>query len=79
MYIAATRLVAVNADGSEMKVLLERRLVDRLTQFEDQIVDWLPDDPDNVLVLLPSTNPSQPGSTTAKLNINTGAPTLVTT
>ncbi|HUL82238.1 MAG TPA: alpha/beta fold hydrolase, partial [Gammaproteobacteria bacterium] len=71
MYIAATRLVAVDSDGSEQKVLLERRLEDRFTQFQDQIVDWLPDDPDNVLVVLPSTNPSQPGSTIAKLNINT--------
>src|SRR5215471_2451301 len=71
-YFAATRLVAMNTDGSAMKVLLERRLQDRFTQYEDQILDWLPDDPDNVLVQLPSTSNDHPGSTVARLNVNTG-------
>ena len=40
-----TRLVAVNADGSEMKVLLQRQAEGNYSQFLDGIVDWLVDDP----------------------------------
>ena len=72
LYMAGSRLVAVNADGTAMKVLLERRLTDRFTQFEDQILDWLPDDPDNVLVMLPSVSSDHPGSSVARLNVMTG-------
>jgi hypothetical protein len=43
-YVAATRLIAVNPDGTDQRVLLERRYQDRFSQFEDQIVDWLPDE-----------------------------------
>lgn len=65
--VAATRLIAVNADGSKIKVVLERK-ADEYTQFQDRIVDWLPDDPDNVLVQLPSPT----GSGVARLNVETG-------
>ena len=67
-YYPMTRLVAVNADGSKMKVLLERKLREEFSQFQDRIVDWLPDDSDNVLVQVPMTE----GSSVAKLNIDTG-------
>jgi len=50
-----TRLVAVDADGSDMRVLLQRKLRDERTQFQDQIVDWLADDPKHVLVAMPSS------------------------
>ena len=62
-----TRLVGVNADGSDMKVLLERS-PNGFTQFQDRVVDWLPDDADHVLVQMPS----QRGSGVGILDIKTG-------
>lgn len=71
-----TRLVAVDADGSDMRVLLQRRLRDEWTQFQDRIVDWLPDDPNHVLVAMPSSE----GSGVSKLDIYSGGiETLVRT
>jgi dipeptidyl aminopeptidase/acylaminoacyl peptidase len=64
-----TRLVAVNADGSHMKVLMQRKLEKTFTQFQDQIVDWLPDDPEHVLVGKPDRN----GSGVSRLDIYSGA------
>lgn len=64
-----TRLVAVNADGSQQKVLLQRRLEDEFAQFQDRIVDWLPDDPENVLIMVPETG----GNGVGRLNVYTGA------
>jgi len=43
-----TRLVAVNADGSDMRVLLQHKL--GTEQFQDHVTDWLVDDPRRVLV-----------------------------
>ncbi|MCH8084033.1 MAG: S9 family peptidase [Myxococcales bacterium] len=54
---AVTRLVAINADGSEMKVLLQRQANDYLTQFLSGVVDWLVDDPRHVLVEVPNAMP----------------------
>lgn len=59
-----TRLVAVNADGSQQKVLLQDTrskaggtrlpMTSRPTlarsQFQDEILDWSPDDPEHVLI-----------------------------
>ena len=63
-----TRLVAVNADGSDMKVLMQGRLDEGLAQFQDQIVDWLPDDPAHVLV----QKPERGGTGVAKLDVHSG-------
>ena len=63
-----TRLVAVDADGSQMKVLLQRKLEGTFAQFQDQIVDWLVDDPDQVLIQMPSAG----GSGVEALNIYSG-------
>ena len=62
-----TRLVGVNADGSDMRVLLERSR-DGFTQYQDRVVDWLPDDADHVLVQMPS----QGGSGVGILDIKSG-------
>lgn len=67
--IPVTRLVATNADGTRMKVLVDSRINEGFTQFQDRVIDWLPDDPDNVLVQVPSSN----GSGVARLNVNTGS------
>ena len=52
-----TRLVAVNADGSEMKVLVQNEVEGNYSQFLDGIVDWLPDDPKHVLIEIPNNKP----------------------
>jgi dipeptidyl aminopeptidase/acylaminoacyl peptidase len=65
---SVTRLVAANADGSEMKVLLQRKLSDQFAQFQDQIVDWLVDDPKRVLVVMPNNK----GATLKPLDVYSG-------
>jgi len=52
-----TRLVAVNADGSKMKVLLQKQVEGNYSQFLDGVVDWLVDDPRRVLVEIPNMMP----------------------
>jgi len=52
-----TRLVAVNADGSDMKVLLQRQAEGSYSQFLDGVVDWLVDDSKHVLVEIPNWMP----------------------
>jgi dipeptidyl aminopeptidase/acylaminoacyl peptidase len=68
MLYSVTRLVAVDADGSDMRVLLQRRVRDEFAQYQDQIVDWLPDDPKHVLVTMPSTR----GSGVNRLDVYSG-------
>ena len=66
-----TRLVAVNADGSDMKVLLADRLPERgpaFGQVQDRVVDWLPDDERHVLIQVTTTD----GSGVSKLDIYNG-------
>jgi len=52
-----TRLVAVNADGSDMKVLVQRQAEGSYSQFLDGVVDWLVDDSKHVLVEIPNWMP----------------------
>ncbi len=52
-----TRLVAVNADGSNLKVLIQNHVEGSFSQFLDAIVDWLVDDPRRVLVEVPNFKP----------------------
>ena len=46
-----SRIVALNRDGSDVKVLMQRESV-RGSQFQDRIVSRLPNDPTGVLVAL---------------------------
>jgi len=46
----ATRLVAVNADGSDMRVLLQQKGSRRFEQFHDEVTDLLVADPRRVLI-----------------------------
>ncbi|HEV7633749.1 MAG TPA: S9 family peptidase [Steroidobacteraceae bacterium] len=48
-YYPITRLLAVNADGSELKVLTNSYAL-YAGQFQDQIIDWTPDDPNTVML-----------------------------
>ncbi len=67
----ATRLVSVDRDGENFKVLLQNRLARTtfFTQFQDQIVDWLPEDAEHVLVQMPD----EKGSGVSRLNIYSGS------
>ncbi len=77
---ATTRLVAVDADGSDLRVLMQSRLhskaerdaklggVPMLAQFQDRIVDLLPDDRKRVLI----EEPEGQGSGLSRLDIYSG-------
>jgi dipeptidyl aminopeptidase/acylaminoacyl peptidase len=65
---ALTRLVAVNHDSSNMKVLMDYRLRDTFAQFQDRVVDWLPDDDRHVLVQVPSED----GTGVSRLDVYAG-------
>jgi dipeptidyl aminopeptidase/acylaminoacyl peptidase len=65
---SVTRLVAVDADGTDVKVLMQNRLEQSFTQYQDQIVDWLPDDPKHVLI----EKPDRGGSGVSKLDVYSG-------
>jgi dienelactone hydrolase len=68
-FVPFTRLIATAADGSGTKVLLERLLEDEiLAQYQDRIVDWLPDDPKHVLVQYPTDD----GRGVGRLNVYDG-------
>ncbi|HEX2583493.1 MAG TPA: alpha/beta fold hydrolase, partial [Steroidobacteraceae bacterium] len=66
-YFPSTRLVAMDADGKNNKVLVER-FSEGFEQFQDNIIDWLPDDADNVLIQLFAVS----GRAVYKLNIRSG-------
>jgi len=66
---AVTRLVAVDYDGTDMKILLAHRLENTFAQFQDRVVDWLPEDGRHVLVQLPSDD----GSGVSRLDIYDGS------
>lgn len=71
-YLTVTRLMAVNEDATEPKLLMEEQLGDttetRFSQIQSNIVDWLPEDPDHVLI---QTN-KRGGTGVGILNIHTG-------
>jgi dipeptidyl aminopeptidase/acylaminoacyl peptidase len=48
-----SKLVAVNADGSEMKVLVQNSPIASGAQIQDNILDKLPSSPDSVLIQAP--------------------------
>lgn len=64
-----SRLVAINADGSRLKVLLQNSDMGS-AQFQDQILDWTPAEPDTVLIELDSESKGYPEI--YQLNVNTG-------
>jgi dipeptidyl aminopeptidase/acylaminoacyl peptidase len=68
VFFAATRLMAVAADGSETRLLVDRRLDGGFTQFQDRVLDWLPDDPRHVLIQVPISD----GSGVSRLDIYSG-------
>jgi dipeptidyl aminopeptidase/acylaminoacyl peptidase len=72
-YFAVTRMVAAKTDGTEMKELISGRLGgDVRSQFNDRVIDWLPDDDEHVLVMVPGEN-GERGTGIARLNVYTGS------
>jgi dipeptidyl aminopeptidase/acylaminoacyl peptidase len=72
-YFAVTRMVAAKTDGTEMKELISGRLGgDVRSQFNDRVIDWLPDDDEHVLVVVPGEN-GERGTGIARLNVYTGS------
>ncbi len=49
-YYTATRLVAVNADGSNQQVLAQRQQRGEQVSNQAAVTDWLPDDPKYILM-----------------------------
>ncbi|HWJ05559.1 MAG TPA: S9 family peptidase [Steroidobacteraceae bacterium] len=64
-----TRLVAVNADGSKLKVLVNESEAGT-AQLQDRILDWTPDEPDTVLIELDDDRNGNPS--VFELNVNSG-------
>ncbi len=75
----ASRLVAVNADGSGLRVLFADGVGEDSTgvglQFQDRIVHWLPDDPRHVLIELTARGTVFPS--VYQLDVYSGAVRLV--
>lgn len=71
----ARRLVAVDADGSDMRVLLQRQLANEgvFAQFQDGIIDWLPADRTHVLIEVPDNR----GVGLGRLDIESGRISMV--
>lgn len=86
--LSYSRVVAVNADGGKMKLLGQRsnvRQVD-INQNGGNIIDYLPDDPDHVLMQITVAAEEQVGShlgtdaegvSAQRVDINTGNATMV--
>jgi hypothetical protein len=64
-----TRLVAINDDGSSMKVMIQNSEAG-VAQFQDQILDWTPDEPDSVLIELDDDRNGYPS--VFELDVNNG-------
>lgn len=64
-----TRLVAVNADGTGTKLLIQHTPAGN-AQFHDRILDWTPDEPDTVLIQLDDDVNNFPS--VFELNVNSG-------
>jgi dipeptidyl aminopeptidase/acylaminoacyl peptidase len=66
-----SRLMGIPLDGSKWKYLGENWRLQQFTVAQDNIVDWLPDDPEHVLLSL--WEPGNNGAGVYKLNVNSGA------
>jgi dipeptidyl aminopeptidase/acylaminoacyl peptidase len=75
----ASRLVALNADGSDLRVLFADGVADGGSavglQFQDRIVHWLPDDPRHLLIELTETGTVFPS--VYQLDVYSGSVRLV--
>ena len=71
-----TRLLVVPRDGSKPSYLGRNWPYQEYSQFQDQIIDWLRDDPDHVLINW--WQPDQNGSSVRRVHVKSGRLTTVT-
>jgi hypothetical protein len=71
-----TRLLVVPRDGSPPSYLGRHWPLQEYSQFQDQIIDWLRDDPDHVLINW--WQPDQNGASVRRVDVKTGRLTTVT-
>lgn len=64
-----TRLVAIDDDGSNMRVMIQNSDAG-IAQFQDRILDWTPDEPDSVLIELDDDRNGYPS--VFELDVNNG-------
>ncbi len=72
-----TRLVAIDAikDRSEARLLLKPRNGKNFSQFQDNVIDFLPDDPDHIMVAVDFDVQNMPS--VYKINVNNSAQSRV--
>lgn len=68
-----SRLLGLNADGSKLKALIQNS-DNGTAQFQDQILDWTPAQPDSVLIELDPEYTGHPS--VYELNVNSGRQSL---
>jgi dipeptidyl aminopeptidase/acylaminoacyl peptidase len=69
IFYGISRMVGVDADGANQKVLLQESDAGR-TQFQDDILDWTPNEPDTVLMALDMDRTGYPAI--YEVNVNSG-------
>jgi dipeptidyl aminopeptidase/acylaminoacyl peptidase len=68
-----TRLLAIDIDGEEVverALITPRRYENHFSQFQDNVISFLPDDPDHILIALDNELANKPS--VYKVNVNTG-------
>ncbi len=70
-----TRLVAVNADGSNMKEMVKQRRNEIIIQIKNRVVDFLSNDPNHILMAYNGDNPAKPR--VYSVDVNTGRGSMV--
>lgn len=67
-FIKGSRLVGVNHDGGQLKMLVPKAVQGQFSQVLDTVIDWLPDDSNHVQIPVSTMGESRVGS----LDIYTG-------
>ena len=67
-YFGASRLMAVNFDATEPKLMLEHQLDGTFSQNQANVIDWMGDDPNSILIQTPNMR----GSGVGKLDVYSG-------
>jgi hypothetical protein len=66
-----SRLIAINADGSKLRVLVQNG-GNNNSQFQDRVLDWQDEDPSHVLIQLTAPEAQTPFPDVYSLDVNTG-------
>lgn len=73
-----TRLLSMRRDGTDVRNLVRRPAFGeqvRVAQFQDQVVDWMPDDPQHILLQINDDN--EPLPSVFRVDVETGRRTKV--